>query len=262
MKKTYLTRRNAILSPANFSWGAFALIFAISLLLLRLVAPNLFWAVLTPAFRVSDSLSEANREFFKSFGDTAKLASQNEMLMNENIALANENHGLLKKLENSYGLTIDAEGILAGVIARPPQSAYDTLVLSAGSDEGVVIGMEVFGAGNVPLGVISSVDKDFSRATMFSSPNMSINGWVGKLNIPITINGAGGGVISSSAPRSAEISAGDVVYAPGPGMLPIGSVVRVDSDSSSPSVILRIIPTINLFSVAWVSIRETRISLQ
>lgn len=261
MKKTYLTRRNALLSPANFSWGAFALIFSIFLLLVRLVAPNLFWTVFTPIFRASDSLSETSYLFFNSFGDTAKLAFQNEKLISENTALANENRILIKKIENLSGLVPYDTGIIAGVVARPPESAYDTLALSAGSADGIVLGMKVFGIGNVPLGIISAVYENFSRATLFSAPRMFTNGWVGNASIPITINGAGAGVMDASVPRSAEISIGDIVYAPGPGMLPIGRVVRVDSDASSPSVTLRIMPALNLFSVAWVVIRDTGISM-
>ena len=214
------------MSSTNFSWGAFALIFSIFLLLVRLLAPNFFWTIFTPVFRASDSLSEMSSSFFNSFSDTTKLASQNEKLMNENTELANE-----------------------------------TLALSAGSDDGIVLGMEVFSAGDVPLGVISSVNENFSRVTLFSTPEMSTNGWVGKDDIPITINGAGAGAMNASVSRSAMISVGDIVYAPGPGMLPVGRVVRVDSEASSPSVTLRIMPAINLFSVAWVTVRDTGMSL-
>ena len=117
--------------------------------------------------------------------------------------------------------------------------------------------MEVFGEGDIPLGVISAVDENFSRATLFSAPNMSTGGWVGKENLPITIKGAGAGVMEASAPRSAGIEVGDVVFIAGPGMLPVGVVVRADSDPSSPSVALRIMPALNLFSIAWVSVRDT-----
>lgn len=261
MKKTYLAKRNALLSSANLSWGAFALIFAILILLLRLLAPNLFWTALAPVFRASDALAMESRTFLSVFGDKAKLASQNEKLAGDNAALALQNQSLIKKLGNISGLAQPAGGIIAGVIARPPESPYDTLVLSAGSVNGIVPGMEVFGDGDIPLGVISSVSNNFSRVKLFSAPEMIVNGWVGKKNIPITINGAGAGVMNASASRSAEISTGDIVYAPGPGMLLIGSVVRVDSVQTSPSVTLRIMPAINLFSVAWVVVRDTGISL-
>lgn len=263
MKKTYLARRNALLSSTNFSWGAFALIFAVFILLLRLLAPNLLWTVLTPVFRASDALSEESRAFFSVFGDKARLASQNEKLAGENAELALQNQSLIKKLESLSGLSVSDGGVTAGVVARPPNSPYDTLVLSAGSDDGVALGMIAFalpagrqGAGGAPIGVITSVSSNFSRATLYSAPGMIVNGWIGKNNLPITIKGAGAGAMNASAARSAGISAGDIVYAPGPGMLAIGSVVRVDSDPTSPSVTLRIMPALNIFSVAWVVIRD------
>lgn len=239
------------------SWGAFALIAAIFFLFLRLIAPNLFWKIFTPVFQASDSIAKTSHAFLSSFSDTAKLDLQNEKLISENAALANENQALAEKIESISGLSADAGGIIAGIVASPPLSPYDTLVLSAGSNDGVVLGMEAFGAGNVPLGAVSSVSSDFSRITLFSSPNMAVNGWVGKNNLPLIIKGTGGGTMSASAARSANIVAGDTVFAPGPGMLPIGSVVRADNDSSSSSVVLRIMPALNLFSIAWIELRNT-----
>ncbi len=261
MKKTYLAKRNALLSSANFSWGAFALMCAVLLLIMRLLAPNFFWQTFAPVFRVSDTLALKSHAFFSVLNDVAKQELQNEKLMSENAALASENQALTKKIESLSGLTLEAEGIIAGVLVRPPTSPYDTLVLSAGSEDGVSIGMEAFGKGGVPLGIVSSVSNNFSRIALFSTPGMTVNGWVGRANLPLMIEGAGAGAMNASAARSAGISAGDIVFVPGPGMLPIGSVVRVDSDPSSPSVILRIMPALNLFSVAWVIIRDTGTSL-
>ena len=261
MKRTYLAKRNALFSSANFSYGAYALTLVVCILFLRLLAPNFFWSMFAPVFRTADTFSERSNAILNGFKDTAELALKNEKLKNENTALALQNYSLLKKIESLSGLQPFGKGIVAGVMVRPPTSPYDTLALSAGSKDGITLGMGVFGEGNVPLGVISAVHENFSRATLFSAPEMSINGWVGRSSVPITINGAGAGVMNASAPRSADISAGDIVYVPGPGMLPIGNVARVDSDSSSPSVTLRIMPALNLFSVAWVSIRDTGISL-
>ena len=63
--------------------------------------------------------------------------------------------------------------------------------------------------------------------------------------------------MTASVPRSAGISVGDTVYAPGPGSLPIATVARVDSVPSSPAVTLRILPSLNLFSVTRVTLRDT-----
>lgn len=259
MKKTFLAKRNALFSSANFSWGIVALICALLVLFVRLFAPNFFWQVFTPVFHSADALAAQGHSFLNSFGDTAALALKNEQLTNENAALASENEALARRVADISALSGSqaAEGIIAGVVARPPESPYDTLVIAAGSDAGVVIGQEVFGAGGVPLGVISSVLADFSRATLFSAPGVATSGWVGDASVPITIFGAGAGALNASVARSANIAIGDMVFVPGPGRLPLGSVARVESDPSSPSATLRIQPALNPFSVTWVLVRTT-----
>ncbi len=261
MKRIYLAKRNALLSSANVSWGAFALMGVVFMLLLRLLAPNFFWKAFAPIFHVADTFALESHAFFNSFGDTSKLALRNEKLMKENAVLALQNQALSLKAASLSGLARDAREIVAGVIARPPESPYDMLILSAGREDGVTLGMEAFGDGGVPLGVVTSVLANFSRVTLFSAPGTETSGWVGRANLPLIIKGAGAGTMSASVARSAGITAGDIVFVPGPGMLPVGVVTRVDSKPSSPSVTLRITPSLNLFSTAWVVMRDTGAAL-
>ena len=267
MKKTFLARRNALFSSASASWGAIALVGVLFLLLIRLFAPNFFLWAFTPVFHTADAFREARHTFLQSFKDTAELSLHNEKLLNENSALANENQALRQEIKSILGLESDERGIIARVVARPPSSPYDTLVLNEGSQAGIALGMEVFGESGVPLGTVSSVLADFSRVTLFSSPHMTLNGWVRRASmseqtdIPIIIQGAGAGALNASAPRSADITAGDKIFAPGPGIVPIGTVIRVDSEQSSASVTLRIMPTVNIFSISWVVVRDTSIFL-
>jgi cell shape-determining protein MreC len=264
MKKISLAKRNSLLSSAGFSWGVSALVFACIVLFVRILAPDFFWYAFSPVFRSADSFSAKSHSFLQSFNNAATLAEKNEQLQSENATLADENQVLIQKIANITGLS-DAQttikGILAGVVARPPESPYDTLVLSAGSNEGVTFGMEAFGAGGVPIGVVSTVLADFSRVTLFSAPNTNTSGWVGHTNIPVTLFGAGAGAMNASIARSANIVVGDMVFVSGPGLLPIGVVTRVDSNSSSPSVTLRIQPAINPFSISWVVLRDTGTAL-
>lgn len=266
MKRTFLSKRNALLTSSDVSWGSLTLAGVILVLLFRLLAPNIFWYAFTPVFRGADALTAASHRFFSIFGDAAALTLRNEQLANENTALLNNNQALLERAESlealvkTSALEQNAQSIVAGVVARPPASPYDTLVLSLGSDAGVVVGMEAFGPGGVPLGVVSSVLSDFSRVTLFSAPNMTVHGWVGHSHLPLTLFGSGAGTMQASLARSADILVGDPVFAPGPGALPIGSVVRIDSDPSSPVVTLQIQPALNLFSITWVELRPTGVA--
>jgi len=239
------------------------------MLLTRLLAPNLFLHAFTPAFRIANTIAAKSHTFFASFGDTAALAVRNEQLAGENAALATENQALLEKeaglnrlMGSSGSQKIAASAILAGVVARPPESPYDTLVVAAGSSAGVTLGMEAFGEGGVPLGVVSSVTADFSRVTLFSAPHMITHGWIGHAGLPLSILGAGAGALQASLSRSADVVVGDTVFAPGPGMLPIGSVVRIDSDPSSPGITLLIKPKVNPFSLTWVELLDVGAALR
>lgn len=262
MKRTFLVKRNALLSSTDVSWGIYTLAGVILLLVLRVFLPNQFWYIVSPVLRGADALATQSHIFLSSFGDRAALTLENERLTNENLALASENQSLIQKassLESLLGPAApqDATGIIAGIIARPPTSPYDTIVVSPGSRAGVAQGEEAFGPGGVPLGVVSAVLADFSRVTLFSMPGMSVNGSIGRQKIPLTIRGAGGGAMRASVGRSTLTAVGDYVFAPGPGLLPIGTVVRIDSDPSSPSVTLQIQPALNIFSLEWVELRAT-----
>jgi cell shape-determining protein MreC len=256
MKKTYLPKHKRFFSAENFSCGVYALIFAILIFLFRIVLPNLFWKTFTPIFRFSDTLASDSRTFISGFGNAETLAAANTQLVQRNSELANENQVLVQKMSDISALG-SSSGIFAGVVARPPESPYDTLVLAAGENDGITIGMEAFGENGVPLGTVSSVLPNFSRVTLFSAPHTATYGWIGNAHLPITIFGAGAGAMNATMPRSANITVGDVVFVPGPGALPIGKVARIDEDASSPSVTLHIVSSTNIFSTVWVLLRDT-----
>lgn len=260
MKKTFLVKRNALLSLTSFSWGLFALGCAIIALSVRLIAPNLFWHMTAPLFHIADSITTGSRILLSEFQQKATLVAENKRLVQERTVLTNENIALQKKmrsLEAFSGVSNRKrqEGIIADVVARPPTSPYDTLVLSAGEHSGVTLGQHAFGPGGVPIGTVTSVFDDFSRVTLYSSPGSTLQGWVGDANIPLTITGVGAGALQASIARSANINGGDTVFAPGPGMLPLGTVLRIDSDPSSPEVILHIMPLANIFTLGLVELR-------
>lgn len=265
MKKTFSARHNAFLLPRSVSRGIFVLIFVFLFLLLRLLAPNTFWKILTPFFSVSDSLAKQSHVFFAHFANASKLVVLNEKLQEENATLAIENKILTQKVTNlsllfSSSVTKSIPGIQVSVIARPPESPYDTLLLAGGRNNGIALGNEVFAKSGMPIGSITSVLDEFSQATLFSASGVLTYGWVGRTAIPITIIGTGGGTLSATLARTAPVVVGDTVFVPGPGMLPVGSVVRIDSDPLSPGITLRIMPAHNLFSTSEVVVRAVSVA--
>lgn len=261
MKRTFLAKRNRLLSGRGISWGVWALVFAFVVLLLRLIAPNIFWKVVAPAEKVSTALAETTHHFLQSFEDAQTLARENDTLTTRADTLATENKALQVQVTNLQALIgsapATAPGIVAGVVSHPPQSPYDTLVVAAGTKDNVGIGMEAFAQGGTPLGLVSGVTAHFSRITLFSTAGAMTAGWVGNTALALSLQGGGGGTFSAFVSRDMPVHIGDVVFVPGPGELPIGSVTHIDTDPLSPSVRLRIKPAVNLFSVTEVILRAT-----
>ncbi len=260
MRKTFLPRRSLFDALLALSWGGMIVGIALLALAVRLVVPNVFWTMATPMFAASDALAGGSRALFGSFSDAAALTLRVDRLTVENTSLHNENTALKARLEALDALEMQS-AITAGVVARPPQSAYDTLIVAAGAHEGVKVGMEAFGGGGAPLGVVEEVWDNFARITLFSAPQREIAGWVGPRLTAITIQGLGGGALSATVASAANVAVGDVVYVPGPGALPFGLVQDIETNPSSVSMVLRIVPAVNLFHVTWVTVRETGIEL-
>lgn len=268
MKKIFSVKRNALLSPSDISGGGIALACVLAAVLLRIFFPGFFLTLSMPFVRVGNALSEETHSLLAGFSNASVLAAANESLTNENNALAAENRTLTDRVGTLSALLGDAGagkqqglGVIAGVVARPPVSPYDTLVVAKGTTDGIQLGMEAYGDGGVPIGTVTSVTSDFARITLFSAPGVSLLSWVGTQHLPLLIAGAGAGAFSATAPRATAVAVGDVVYAPGPGALPIGVVKRLGGDAAAPTVTLSIAPTANPFTLTSVVVRDSGAAL-
>lgn len=259
MKTLFSRRRNSYLGSG--ASGVFALVVVIVVVVLvaiRFLLPGVFTAIASPLWSIGGGLSGVTANGSAFFGDKAKLAGENAQLRASNTALGNENRILLERaadIEKLVG-TSTPEGvrIAAGVLARPPVSPYDTLIIAGGKSAGMTLKNVVFGPGNVPIGTLSVVTDASATVTLFSAPGRITSGWAGDKRIPLSLTGVGGGAFKAQVPRDAGIITGDIVYVPGPGALPIGNVVHVDTNPSNPESVIQIQPALNLFSLTWVSV--------
>lgn len=263
MKRTSLAKRNALLSPAGFSAGAVALALVALLVVLRLVFPGAFLSVTMPIVRAGNGIASGFHVVRSSFAQVAAVTLEKERLTEENQALAAENRALADHVASLTLLLGDVRpvsqpsGIVVGVVARPPVSPYDSLVVASGSADGVAEGMEAFGNGGIPVGTVTSVSQSFSRVTLFTAPGVTLEAWVGTNHTPLTLHGAGAGAFSAEALRAAGIAEGQAVYAPGPGALPLGVVKSVTGDPAAPTVSVHIAPAVNPFTLSYLVLRDS-----
>lgn len=248
MKTQYFHRPRRFLSPGQSILLALGIGVVLLLIAIRFFAPGFFTTLASPFWSFGTFASTAFSE-----RTTANTASERiQELQRENESLVNENRALLDRLgEDEY--THIGQGIVAGVIARPPLSPYDVLIVSAGTEQGVFQGMHVFSK-NIPIGTVESIAGNSARIALYSVPGRKSEGWVGEARIPVTIIGGGAGTFETDVAHDAPIQEGDLVYVPGPGALPIGTVVQIESHPSSPRSVLHIRPFANPFTMTVVRI--------
>lgn len=225
---------------------------------MRVFLPGIVVTLATPLWKVSALASAGTASVSRAFQNSSVLAGELDTLKVQNNTLANENVALTQQVQGLQQLTGTSTAlsgsITAGVLVRPPTSPYDTLIAGAGSVVGVKKGAYVYGAGDVPLGQVESVNNNSSRVVLFSTAGRATDGWLGQTHTPVTLMGLGAGAYSAQLPKGSLVSVGDFVYVSGPGALPIGNVARIDIDPSSPLMTVHIVPALNLFSIIWVLI--------
>lgn len=145
----------------------------------------------------------------------------------------------LSLVENEYkailaelGQKKPSEFILGHVLIVPPTSVYDTVVIDAGSAQGVQIGKKVYAGGMIALGEIVEVHGASSKVRLYSSPEQKyevIIG-VGSTSVRSIATGRGGGMYEVLAPREAKIQIGDNVTIPELSTVIYGKVAYIISD--------------------------------
>ncbi|MES2668628.1 MAG: rod shape-determining protein MreC [Patescibacteria group bacterium] len=260
MKKRFSRRHNSL--SAAYPWAGPAvlalMLVAVVIAGIRFLAPNALVSVSTPLWTGGNALTAGVGNVGAFFTDRGKLQEERDSLLAENAALramSATSEARAADFARLLGDRIEpARGVVAGVLARPPVSPYDVLIVDQGSESGMAPGSVVEGPGGMPLGLIESVTASSARVLLFSTPGQETESWIGESRIPVTLIGEGAGSMSAEVAREAGIITGDLVYAAGPGARAVGIVTAVGNDPSSPRSRADIRPLQNPFSLTWVTV--------
>lgn len=150
--------------------------------------------------------------------------------------------------------------IAAGVIARPPHTPYDTLILDKGSDAGIVEHAPVYHGGGKAIGYVRSVLPHNALVTLFSSSGVTTSVYVFGSNIFTTAYGEGGGVIRISVPQGITVTRGDMVSMPGIDAGVLGLIDDIQSIASEPEQHAYVTSGVPIQSIRLVSVGNTPIT--
>ncbi len=165
----------------------------------------MFWLAAAPVVEWRQSLGATEATALR-----AQLAEATAALADRD-ALYREVADLRERLGRT---DVPAPRILAAVLMRPPWSAYDTLLVDAGSSHGVALGDLVSAGQSGIIGRVSEVYAAQARVELFSAPGVTYQALLNG-TVPVAVEGQGGGSMHADVPAGTIVAVGDTVEFPG-----------------------------------------------
>ncbi len=167
-------------------------------------------------------------------------------------ALKDENQKLQEMLSRN---TTAKEQILGRVIVKPNQSIYDTLIVDAGSQLGVIVGARVFARGDIVMGTVIETSTTTAKIKLFTTGGEKTKAVLVGKDIFIDLIGRGGGTFEATLPRDVAVEKGTEVVLPvGHTVIAIAEESIVDPRDPFQKILFR--SPVNLFELRYVSIEK------
>jgi cell shape-determining protein MreC len=144
--------------------------------------------------------------------------------------------------------------VLSAILAKPNQSAYDTLVIDAGENEGIKAGNTVFALGDIPIGRVGEVMPDNSKIILFSSAGEKTQAIIGGNNVFYELTGRGGGNFEMILPRDITVQAGEQAVMPGIYPYVLAKAETTISDPRDPFTKALFVSPVNIQELRFVEI--------
>ncbi len=231
---------------------------------------SFFQAIVRPLWKSEINIENNTSVLTGEFRSKASILSENQSLRDENDSLRVELSSLQviqdenDQLKASMGRTDKATFILGAVITKPPRSLYDTFVVDAGAQAGVIPGAKVYAGSPVSdgahasvfVGAVSEVYAKSSLVKLFSSAGEKIQVAVSGKNLTTEATGRGGGNFEMTFPHDVEIPKGTQVTALGIDPYLVGIVNDVISDSRDPLQKVLLYSPVNMQELKFVEIEK------
>jgi len=221
------------------------------------MAPGVLEGVFAQSAGVNSATTSTTQSFFSIFKDKSDLVAKVKRLEDSELALQLQLQINSFTLEENRDLRelinfIPQEGVLGSVLAWPPKTAYDTLLIEVG--ESVSVGDLVLGRGIAPIGRIDRVEGRYAYVTLFSQGDAQTQVRAGVNRIPLELTGRGGGSAYIVAPKDVVIDRGDEIFFPYNGNTFLGHIGAVETNPSSSTKRLWIVFPKHFYAYTWVSV--------
>lgn len=155
-------------------------------------------------------------------------------------------------LKERLGRKPEKDYLLARVLATPGQSPFDTIVIDAGSAEGVTLGMRIFTDGDFVIGEVTSIFHHSAVVTLYSASGTELAVTLAKDSTPAILYGQGGANFLITLPRGVPVSAGDLVNIPALAPEYAAVVDAVDRPEGESLEYIHLKLPMNIYQLKWV----------
>lgn len=149
------------------------------------------------------------------------------------------------------------ERILAGVIGRPGNLPYDSLMLDQGSVDGIREGAPVYIGDDTVIGIVKNAAPQTALVELITTPGFDATVFIMGPDIYTNAVGIGGGQLRVGVPQGITLSVGDMVVLPSITSGIYGAISVVQSEPTQPEQYGFVAPHTPLSEIRFVSVGTT-----
>jgi cell shape-determining protein MreC len=222
---------------------------------------NLITRAISPLWRAENRFSRSLLSIGGFFASRESLREENVELKDRIASLELEvSAATLYRSESERLLALlgrvgEEGGITASVLTHPPQSPYDLIVIDAGERDRVTVGAKVYLPEGPEMGVVTQIFPSFSRVKLLTSPGEKTQAVLERHDVPVELEGMGGGSFKIVLPRETEVVVGDRILS---GNLKSSLVAVVADITLTPTDAFKEViakSPANIFTLRYITIR-------
>ncbi len=198
-----------------------------------------FWHVQEYVMGTADSALTNIRSKADLLNENAQLNQKvqeqaSAILLNQVLQAEND------EMKSAFGRNNHRDVLLAATLSAPGVSAYDTMIIDAGTNLGVKQNTPVYFSSTTAAGYISEVYASTALVQLYSHPDEEVAAYTGEKRFFTKAVGQGGGNFIVKLPHESGVKAGDLIMLPGTPALVLGVVGTIETDIAKSLQIARI----------------------
>lgn len=253
----------------NYRKTIFVTVVFVIIIIIQIFFPRFLIGIISmfglPIMKTEVSISDSLSGITNITNSKKEILEENEKLrLNIDALKYSINRADLLELENLQLKELlgrsqkDKKIVLATVLARPPQTAYDSLIVDVGSEHGVKVGDRVRVQGSITLGTVSEVYENMSKVVLYSSSGNIIDVLIGTTT-RANAEALGAGNFKVKLPKEEIVTEGDIIAIPSINGEFFGRVSSIEIIEGDAFKYIRFNNPVNLSSLRFVEIEKQEV---